>query len=504
MKVSKQSLQRWREHCTKVQQLTVVNGFESEPDKVARIERAKSDYDFFVTYYFPHYVKSKCGKFQIEAANEVAGNKKLRALFEWARGHAKSTHFDLMIPLWLKIKNEMNVMILVGKSEDNAKTLLGDLQAELQFNQRYINDFGEQINIGNWEDGKFITKDSKAFFALGRGQSPRGLRYREHRPDYIVVDDLDDDELVQNESRVSKMLDWILEALFNTMDMGSGRFVFVGNRISKNSVLANFAKVPGIYHSVVNALDETGKPAWHEKYSKEDIQQVVDTIGERRAQKEFFNNPITDGSVFKLKDIRFKEIEPLKNYRYIVCYTDPSFKSGAKSDYKATVLIGKNSTGEYHVLKSFVAQTTVKEMVQWHYTLHQTYSQFASVYYYMESNFLQDMLFDEFTKMGSEYGTQIPIKGDNRNKPDKFQRIESMQPLFERGIFYFNEAERNDPGTKRLIEQLLMFEKGSRYHDDGPDAIEGAIWMLNFKTRVDAPMIIGKRNTGTYRNLLRF
>ncbi|MBK8847292.1 MAG: phage terminase large subunit [Bacteroidetes bacterium] len=503
MKVSKQSLTRWQMHCTKVQQQTVVDGFENEMSKAERIERAKNDYQFFVEYYFPHYAKNKCGQFQIDAANEVANNKKLRALFEWARGHAKSTHFDLMIPLWLKVKGELNVMILVGKSEDNAKTLLGDLQAELQYNQRYIHDYGEQINVGSWEDGKFITKDAKAFFALGRGQSPRGLRFREHRPDYLVVDDLDDDELVQNENRVTKMLDWILEALFNTMDMGKGRFVFVGNRISKNSVLAHFAQVPGIFHTVVNALDENGNPTWHEKYTKEDIQQVIDTIGVRRSQKEFFNNPITDGAVFKLKDIRYKKIDPLASYRYLVSYTDPSFKSGAKSDYKATVLIGKNKTGEFHLLKSFVAQTTVREMVRWHYALQENYGIATPIYFYMESNFLQDILFDEFTKMGNESGKQIPIKGDTRNKPDKFQRIESMQPLFERGMIFFNEDEKENPGTKKLIEQLLMFEKGSRYHDDGPDAIEGAIWMLNFKTRVDMPLIIGRRNEGSYLNLKR-
>ena len=504
MKASKQAVLRWREHCTKVQALTVLDGFESEAEKTERIDRAKNDYEFFVEYYFPHYAKCKCGKFQIDAANAVAKNKKIRALFEWARGHAKSTHFDLMIPLWLKIKNELNVMILVGKSEDNAATLLGDLQAELQFNQRYINDYGEQINVGSWEDGRFITKDSKAFFALGRGQSPRGLRYRQNRPDYIVVDDLDDDELVTNDSRVAKMLDWILEALFNTMDMGSGRFVFVGNRIHKNSVLANFAKVPGVFHSVVNALDAKGKPTWHQKYSKKDIQQVVETIGERRAQKEFFNNPITDGSVFKLKDICFKAIEALNTYRYIVCYTDPSFKSGAKSDFKATVVIGKTNTGEYHLLKAFVAQTSVKEMVNWHYTIHEVLSKQAAISYYIESNFLQDMLLDEFTKVGFETGLHIPIKGDARAKPDKFQRIESMQPLFERGLFFFNEALKEDQHVKRLIEQLLLFEKGSRYHDDGPDSIEGAIWMLNFKTRVDQPMIIGLRNEGSYRNVMRF
>jgi hypothetical protein len=79
-----------------------------------------------------------------------------------------------------------------------------------------------------------------------------------------------------------------------------------------------------------------------------------------------------------------------------------------------------------------------------------------------------------------------------------------MQPLFERGIFFFNEAERNDSGTRRLIEKLLMFEKGTRYHDDGPDAIEGAVWMLNYKTRIDVTFIIGKRNTGTYCNIMRY
>jgi hypothetical protein len=173
-RVKKRKLQRWREHCSKVQLLTVLNGYENEFEKTERIERAKRDYEFFVSYYFPHYAKNKCGKFQIQAANAVQQNKKLRALFEWARGHAKSTHFDLMIPLWLKIKNELNVMILVGKSEDNAKTLLGDLQAELQFNQRFIHDFGEQINHGKLGGWKIHHKDAKAFFPR-RGQSPRGL-----------------------------------------------------------------------------------------------------------------------------------------------------------------------------------------------------------------------------------------------------------------------------------------------------------------------------------------
>lgn len=210
-----------------------------------RIKRVRADYAAFVDYYFPHYtqnpqtgVQTPCAPFHIKAANLVKKERNLRAVFKWHRGAAKSTHLDIFIPLWLKCQQqrEINVMVLVGKSEDNANTLLADIQAELQFNQRYINDFRQQYNNGNWEEGAFVTKDGTAFFARGRGQSPRGLRYRSHRPDYIVIDDLDD-ELCENPNRVQRLTDWIKEALFGALDGGRARFIMVGNLIAKNSVL---------------------------------------------------------------------------------------------------------------------------------------------------------------------------------------------------------------------------------------------------------------------------
>lgn len=122
------------------------------------------------------------------------------------------------------------------------------------------------------------------------------------------------------------MVDWILEALFNTMDMGRGRFILVGNRIHKNSILANIAKVKGMHHVIVNAMDEKGKPTWHEKYTTKEIQDVIETIGIRRAQKEFYNNPVTDGAVSQLKDIQYKKALPYHTYNYLVSYTNHPLK----------------------------------------------------------------------------------------------------------------------------------------------------------------------------------
>lgn len=491
-KVPKEISERWRGWCANVQSQTTVDRSESEAEKQERIKRAQNDYRFFVDYYFPHYTTDPTtGKhtdsapFHIETANFVRKNRNVKAVLKWARGHAKSTHMDIMIPMWLKCQKvrEINVMLLVGKSEENAKTLLGDLQAELQFNQRYIADFGNQYNVGSWQEGQFVTADGCAFFARGRGQSPRGLRYRSHRPNYIVIDDLDDDELCGNEARVRKLTDWIKEALFCALDGGRGRFIMVGNLIGKCSVLGNIAAVDGVHVSQINAIDKKGNVAWPSKWTIAEIHSAERFMGYRSFQKEMMNNPITEGAVFRNDWIRWRKILPIEKYDQIVAYCDPSFKGTSKNDYKAIKVWGRVGT-ELHQIAAFVRQCSVAEMVRWWYDLHEQMQNFGVVcLHYIEANFLQDIILDEFTREGNLRGYQLPIRPDRRKKPDKFQRIEGISPLWERGFVFYNEAHKTDPDTLAGLEQTLAFEKGSSGHDDAPDADEGAIYLLQQQSR---------------------
>lgn len=482
-KVSKETLQRWRDRCNAIQSRDFSLS-ASPAEREARVTRARRDYTYFVRTYFPHLATCDCGKFQVDAAKYLLKNRNTRAVFEWARGHAKSSHLSLMIPLWLKIQEprQINVMILVSKSEDAAIRLLSDLQAELEFNHDFIRDFGVQVKAGDWADGEFKTVDGCLFKSYGRGQTPRGIKNVGQRPDYIVIDDIDDDEMVRNPKRVSDAFDWCLTALLGTMTAGRGRFVLVGNRIAKDSILSRMAERPGTYHTRVNAVDKNGNPLWPEHYTKEEFAALRRFMGERRFQKEYMNNPITEGAIFLKKHIRYGRMLDLKQYRMLICYTDPSFKNSANSDFKATMLVGKTPTGEYHVLRAYAAQTSVSDMVQWHYEIQSWVDGRVPVMYYMESNFLQDLILDEFRKEGAARGVQIPIRGDARKKPEKFARIEATQPLFERGLILLNQDEKDSDGMMQLEEQLLMFERGSRAHDDAPDALEGAIFLLTRRT----------------------
>lgn len=487
----KQALERWKRLTENIQNLSTVNAAETKAEQLARVERARKDYAYFVEYYFPHYCTDRdtgkvipSARHHIDAARKIIRNKTLKAVFKWARGQAKSTHMDVMIPMWLMCqkKREINVMVLVGKSEDSAQTLLGDIQAELQYNKRYIHDFGTKYNAGNWQEGEFVTSDGVAFFARGRGQSPRGLRYRNKRPDYIVIDDLDDDELCENDARVRKITEWVKEALFGAFGAEGGRFIMVGNLISKNSVLANIAASKGVEVSQVNVLDKNGKSAWPEYWTEERIREKREFMGYRAFEKEYMNNPIKEGSVFRKDWIRWGRMLPLDKYEMIVAYCDPSFKGSTQNDYKAIKVWGKTGT-ELHHLFAFVRQCSVGEMVRWFYDLHERMPEGVICNYYIEANFLQDILLDEFDAEGKLRGYQLPIQADKRKKPDKFARIEAVSPLWERGFVKYNEKMKDDPDMLAGIEQTLSIEKGSRTHDDAPDADEGAIYILQKHTR---------------------
>ncbi len=140
----KQQEADWLDLCQRIQASTSQLATASTLDQEKRIEKSRKDYACFVSTYFPHIAGKPTAKFQKDAANYILQNDRARAVFEWARGHAKSTHISLFEPLWLMSQKDHQplTMVLVSKSQDSAKQLLSDLQAELESNELYKLDYG--------------------------------------------------------------------------------------------------------------------------------------------------------------------------------------------------------------------------------------------------------------------------------------------------------------------------------------------------------------------------
>jgi hypothetical protein len=493
MKVKKSDIKAWQAHCKMVQDMSIVNYLETDIEKEKRVNYLKNDFEAFCNYYFKHYVTSGFAKYHLETADALIKNKKIRLVAEWYRSAGKSVLFNVLLPCFLVARNELWCMVLVGKSEGNAIQLLSDIQAELQFNERFIADYGIQVNLGSWETGKFITKDGRGFFALGKGMSPRGLRVRSKRIDYAILDDVLTDAEAQNDSQMAKLFDWTMEALFPAMSMGDGRFILVSNRLAKQDLIGRCLEIPGIYHSRVDVY-QGDEPAWKERYTKEQIEEVRRSMGEKRFSKEYLNTPLGDGEIFQLKHIMYKEMV-LTDYDWLISYTDPSYGSKKTNDFKSTIVTGMKD-GEYHVLRCYCEQTTIKNMIAWWYEIQRDFGSIP-IFYYMESNFiLQDVIFDQIRSVGGQYGYEVPIVKDSRKKPEKSFRIEStLYPLFEREQIFLNRDEREDEGMKKLVEQTLSFSKSGNAHEDSVDALEGAVFLHNLKRQTPAVITLGKRNS---------
>ncbi|PIY13843.1 MAG: hypothetical protein COZ16_12275 [Flavobacteriaceae bacterium CG_4_10_14_3_um_filter_31_253] len=485
----------------------------SEKSRKQRIEKAKKDYGYFCEYYFEHYCLNEKDElipnapFHNKLANQFLDNKQIKISVEWARALAKSTHVDLFIPLWLMIQDDkqINTLVLVGKNQTSATILLQGLQAELQYNERFIEDFGQQYSHGNWSDSDFTTKNGVSFMALGMGQSPRGLRKGSKRPDFIICDDLDYEELCRNEIRVEEVVQWILRALIPAMDIGTARFAFVNNRISDKGILAKLVeRNPHWTHSKVNALDEKGNPSWKAKYTKAFYTKLRKDIGTNAFMTEYQNTPITEGNTFKKEWIAWRKILPLKDYRAIVSYCDPSFKATKTADYKAIATIGLRSDGTYDLIDLWVRQRkSINDMVSYHYDLHERIlKEGATAQHYMEANFIQDMHLQNYISEGKNRGYQLAIRADKQAKSAKESRIEAMSPLYENTHIYHNIEKQKDNDFKTYIEQLLAFgSKGA--HDDAPDAVEGAISMLQKTLSSLVQPTIGRFIKNTIRSFYR-
>lgn len=490
-------LQDYNELCQRISQATVVDANESLADREKRLARlcaaTVKGFEEFCDYYFPHYKASSFGWFHKRAIRELIKGSNKIMVAEWPRGHAKSIFFNVFVACWKKARKELTGMILVGETLDKACTLLGDVQAELASNQRLIADFGKQQVIGGWSDGKFATADGIGFWAFGIAQNPAGTRKAQRRPNYIVVDDADSRKRAKNQQLTTEAVEWVKGELLGCVT-GNDRWdlVVANNRVAKNGLVAhivgdvneNDPVNPNIIHIKVFAFENPkthtklmpeagGTPAWPEFYTKDKLLSLMDAMDYRSMLRNFYHEDIQDGNVFKQEHIQFCKALNVTKYASLISYCDPSFKDGKHNDFKAIVLAAMVGNSII-VLDIWCRVASVQAMVQAHYDMHERWS-FAPIHW-MEANMLQDLILDEYKASISNRGYSLPIRADKRAKPNKEQRIEAISGLFERGIVMFNQDLVGKKDYAAFMDQLLAFPHGN--HDDGPDALEGVVFML--------------------------
>jgi len=479
---------KWKETLRWIREATKSTDKETVETRATRKAKLEGQPEEWFKYYFPHYCTAEPALFQKEATERILNNPEYYEVRMWSRELAKSSRTMMEILYMMLVGHVMGdkpgrrlkrYVLLISNSLDNAMRLLMPFRANLEANARLIQDYGPQAGLEKWTEKEFITMRRAAFRALGAGQSPRGTRNEEVRPDVLIFDDIDTDADCLNPVVITNKWKWVEEAAMGTRSVSAPTTVlFCGNRIAVDCCIER-AVAFADHVSEMSIRDKEGKSTWPAKNSEDHIDRVLRQKSYSAIQKEYYNNPIIDGAVFG--EMHYKPALPPEQYECLVCYTDPSYKEA--SDYKATVLVGYKE-GEYHILRSYVEQTTTAQMLKWHYEIMKMVGD-CRCQYYMEDVFIQDVIRKEMNESSKRSGMKLHILGDKRQKQNKQTRIEALlEPLHREERLYLNSKERDRPGMVRLKEQFMAFAPGSNAHDDGPDAVEGAIWLINQKLQL--------------------
>jgi DNA-binding cell septation regulator SpoVG len=238
---------------------------------------------------------------------------------------------------------------------------------------------------------------------------------------------------------------------------------------------------------------------WPQKNSEEDIDLFLSMISTAAGQKEFYNNPVSEGDVFK--EITYGKVPPLSKFKFLVVYGDPAPGENKTkgSSTKAVSLLGKTG-GRLYVIKVRIDRCLNAEFIEWYIEMLEYVNGKVPVYCWMENNRLQDPFFQQVFKpiarrVSRKKNIVLHIREDKERKTDKATRIDaSLEPLNREGNLILNEAEKDNPHMKRLEEQFKLFTLRLAYPSDGPDCVEGGNRRIDLKQReVEPEKIISRR-----------
>jgi hypothetical protein len=458
-----------------------VSPFEDDtPEKQdLRKSRAKHDQLYFCATYLPHYFSAPYGEFHQEW--EELTNIRNEAVFVAApREHAKSTFFTFGVP----IRNICYLLrwfqLVISDTNDQATGFTLPIRLELEENPRLRHDFGN-LRGPTWKQNDFTTSNGVKTLARGRGEKVRGLKNRQHRPDFAVADDFENDENVENPKLVEKGRRWLKRAVIGSMGAGY-TFLMIGNLFHPKSVLAQFIAdtdedgnklyVSRIYDCWIGFGKPDQRPLWPDLWPAERLEKKHRQMGTVDFNAEMRNLTGASDSPFQEQWFVYYAPEEIAGLTLIsASFTDPSAKKGESNDYKATVTVGLDrTTMTFYVLHAWIRRASIGEMFKACYEQHDAYHGTMGI----EENMLQDFLHEAIFNYAKQAGRYLPW-APKLHSTNKLARIVGTLSYL---VEYVRIKFRKGQSDQDLLVEQLIYILNANVNDDGPDALEGAVSIL--------------------------
>jgi predicted phage terminase large subunit-like protein len=416
------------------------------------------------------------------------------------RGHAKTTIGSCEV--MYRIVNALNhYSLVISDTYSQARDIVDNIRGELESNHLVLWVYGDLTTDWHWTSGSFTTANNVRVTARGSNMKVRGLKFRHWRPDFALIDDLENDEAVMKPERRDKLLKWMQRAVFPAMARREAQICMVGTVLHADSLLNNalnglkgFAGWTRHRWAALNQNEDgTLYSLWPAAFPVQKLVRIRDDpnfdgyFGPIAFAQEMQNEAIDDSSrVIKSEWILGTPEKPhtysltqkeehwaathegaqgtwLKNeIRQIIMAVDPAISEKTTADYFAIFVIGVDKAGEIWELDKFRDRiqdidVQVAKILEFNGVWKPDRIKVESVAY-------QAGLARAVQKAAAKEGKHAPIFKVTPDK-DKYRRAVLHSANFAGGLVHLRT---DHPLFDAFVKEILDFPMGE--HDDMFDA----------------------------------
>lgn len=404
------------------------------------------------------------------------------------RGHAKSTAITLSYVLASILFHERKFVLIVSDTEAQAILFLGDIKKFLLENEDLRALFGIK-GLSKETESDFIVDFEDGFqarlIAKGSNQKLRGLKWDNYRPDLIVGDDLENEEIVLNDERREKFRRWFTGALIPSLNK-NGVIRIVGTILHMDSQLNRLMpkeRHPGVVvtplsirsgtrsvwlsalyraHPSVGDFSAVLWPGYKSEKELRDFQEhcraegLMDTYS-----AEILNDPVDPANArFKRTDMLDMVPNDFEKHRYYYVGTDLAVTLDKRRDYTVFVIA---SMGDDEMLQ---IEHVIRERMDTHdiiETIIQIQKTYEPQFFAFEKGTILNTVLPGIKIRSIEENTFINYEGF-ASSVDKDARASTIKARVRAKRVKFNKEADWWPAFE---EELMKFPLG---HDDQVDA----------------------------------
>lgn len=401
---------------------------------------------------------------------------------EAPRGHAKTVIKCFLIPIYQALNEgkEFQHYLNVQSTEPKALSINTSIMREVEENPVLRELYGDQVSKELWTASKFRLNNGVIFSTIGAGQSIRGINYRNYRPDYLVIDDLYDEEDINNPEATEKKNAWFWGSLYPARATDRKTSVHIqGTAINAEDLMEKLKKNPSIKSSTFRAITDWDKKEilWpvEGKRTFETLHSDMENMGSLIFFREMQNERRDDTtSIIKRTWLNGWEYDPttvkfgdvVKVLGVYLC-VDPSIGEKSENDPTAIALIYKTRIQGNSAYDFFVA-----DLWQGHITLDQRVKKLQAMAYErgagMKVNQCRIESISGFKDFAAEVKrrTNLPVK-DIPSVKDKLTNLENKSGSFENRHVHISKA------IPEALRDTLIYQLTTNHpkNDDLRDAV---------------------------------